>query len=184
MRLEAVSLTPPSGLWDLLADLGAGENSFGGTPVHTGELTLEQYLQQCCDMSNPAKLEVGLVLQTIFWVLSVDGVAVGMVRLRHYLNEKLRFHGGHIGYFIRRDRRGRGYAKESLRLALAELRKLGESRALITVEPNNIASIKVIERNGGCLENTVTDPETGKQYRRYWIELNEEVICRMRVGNT
>lgn len=171
IRLEAASPVLPSGLRELLASLGAGENGFEGTPVHTGEATVEEYVQQCCDMPDPAKLPPELVLQTVFWVLDADGVAVGMIRLRHYLNDKLRFHGGHIGYFIRRDQRGKGYAKEALRLALIELRKLGERRALMTVNPDNAPSIRVIEHNGGCLENVVTDPETGGVYKKYWIEL-------------
>jgi predicted acetyltransferase len=174
IRLEAASPVLLPGLPELLAELGGGENGFGGTPVHTGETTVEEYVQQCCDMPNPAKLESGFVPQTVFWALDTDGRAVGMVRLRHCLNDKLRFHGGHIGYFIRRDQRGKGCAKEALRLALIELRKLGENRALLTVDPNNTPSIRVIERNGGRLENTVTDPETGQRYRRYWIELEPQ----------
>ncbi len=98
-------------------------------------------------------------------------MAVGMVRMRHSLNERLRFHGGHIGYYIRRDQRGNGYAKEALRLALVELSRLGETRALLTVEESNAPSIRVIEQNRGCLENTVTDLETGKTFRRYWVDL-------------
>lgn len=171
MKLEEASLTPPPGLADLLADLGGGENGFLGTPVASGELTVHGFLQQCLDMLDPANLPPDHVLQTIFWLLDEDGVAVGMVRLRHYLNDKLRLRGGHIGYFVRRDQRGKGYGKEALRLALIELRKLGEPRALVTVDPKNAPSIGVVERNGGRLENIVTDPETGKVYKRYWIEL-------------
>jgi len=129
IRLEAASPSAPPGLQELLIDLGDGENGFGGTPVHTGETTLEEYLKQCRDMRDPATLRPGLVPQTVFWVLDADGIAVGMVRMRHYLNERLRGHGGHgghIGFFIRRDRRGRGYAQEALRFALVELRGLGE----------------------------------------------------------
>jgi len=55
------------------------------------------------------------------------------------------------------------------------LRKLGEKRALLTVHTNNIPSIKVIERNGGRLEDKHTDPETGKQLGRYWIELEPQL---------
>lgn len=172
MRIEAASAKAPPGLAELIADLGGGENGFMGTPVHNGEATVEQYLHQCCDMPDPAKLKPGFVPQTVFWMLDDNGTAVGMVRVRHYLNEKLRFHGGHIGFYVRHDQRGKGFAKEALRFALAELRKLGEERALVTVFPDNIPSIKVIEANGGRLENTVTDPETGKQFRRYWIELS------------
>ena len=171
IRLEAASLVFPPGLQTFLDDLGDGENGFVGTTVHTGKITIEDYIQQCCDMTDPAKLPSGLVPQTIFWVLDTDGVVVGMVKLRHYLNEKLLLHGGHIGYFVRRDQRGKGYAKEALRLALIELRKLGARRALLTVDPDNVPSINVIERNGGRLEDIVTDPETRKIHNRYWIEI-------------
>jgi len=172
IRLEAASPALPRGLRDLLADVGGGENGFGGTGVHTGEATLEEYIQQCIDMTDPAKLQPGLVPQTTLWVLDADGEAVGMVRLRHRLHEKLRFRGGHIGFYIRRDRRGKGYAKEALRLALIELRTLGEERALLTVDQDNAPSIRVIEDNGGRLENVAADPETGNVFRRYWIELD------------
>ncbi len=85
--LEAASLDPPSGLGELLAELGAGENAFGGTPVHAGEATLEEYLQQCCDMPDRSKLEPGLVPQTVFWVLNADGEAIGMVLGANILRE-------------------------------------------------------------------------------------------------
>lgn len=175
MRIEAASSKAPPGLAELLGDLGGGENGFMGTPVHTGEATVEQYLQQCREMPDPSKLRPGLVPQTVYWMLDEDGAAIGMLRVRHRLNETLRVHGGHIGFFVRHDQRGKGYARAALRLALAELRVLGETLALLTVDPGNIPSIRVIEANGGQLENTVTDPETGKLYRRYWIGLEPEL---------
>ena len=174
MRIEPASQKAPTGLRELLAELGGGENGFTGTPVHTGEATVEQYLQHCCAMPDPSKLPPGLVPQTVFWILDSDGSAVGMVRMRHYLNDKLRVHGGHIGFFVRHDKRGQGIAKEGLRLALIELRKLGEKRALLTVDPDNIPSIKVIEGNGGRFEDIGTDPDTGYKVRRYWIELEPQ----------
>ena len=174
IRLEAASLDPPSGLSELLADLGAGENGFGGTPVNAGEATLEEYLQQCCDMPDRAKLKPGLVPQIVFWVLNEVGEAIGMVKLRHYLSDKLRVHGGHCGYFIRRDHRGKGYGKPMLSLALAELRSLGEKRALITTDSDNARSIRVIEANGGQFSDLSTDPETGAECRRYWIDLDPQ----------
>lgn len=171
MKLEPASLRAPRGLPELISDLGAGENGFMGTSVHTGEQTLEQYLQRCIDMTDPGKLQPGYVPQTVFWVVDDAGEAVGMVRVRHYLNERLLEHGGHIGYFIRHDQRGKGYGKEALRQALAKLRNIGEKRALLTVDMNNIASIKVIQANGGVLQNTVDDPD-GRSSGRFWIGLD------------
>ncbi|MDX9971479.1 MAG: GNAT family N-acetyltransferase [FCB group bacterium] len=171
IKLEAASLIPPAGLLEMLTELGGGENGFGGTSVPSGRATLEEYLRQCVEMPDPEKLAPGLVPQTIFWVLGDEGIAVGMVRMRHCLNDSLRIHGGHIGYFIRRDWRGKGYATEALQLALEELRMLGEPRALLTTTPDNARSIRVIERNGGRFEDAVTDPQSGKVINRYWIEL-------------
>jgi predicted acetyltransferase len=172
MRLEAVSPSAPPGLAELIADLGTGENGFGGTPVAMGELTLEQYIQRCIEMTDVTKLRPGYVPQTIFWAVDEQGNAIGMVRLRHYLNERLKDDGGHIGYYVRRDERNRGYGKEILRQALTELRKIGEERALLTVNLDNIASIKVIEANGGVFESEGQEPD-GKRFGRYWIELND-----------
>ena len=75
LRLEAASPKAPPGLAELLADLGGGENGFSGTPVHTGNATVGEYLQQCCDMGDPAKVPSGRVPQTMFWALDNNGEA-------------------------------------------------------------------------------------------------------------
>ena len=171
MKLERASLNPPRGLQELLADLGDGENRFQGAPVHRGEMTLHEYLQSCCDMRDESKLRSGLVPQTVFWVLDPDGIAIGMVKVRHRLNDRLRIHGGHIGFLIRSDQRGQGYGKQALALALDELRKLGVTRALITVNPENTPSLRVVEANGGQYHDMSADPETGSKVKRYWIDM-------------
>jgi len=170
VRLERSSLTPPDGLAELLADVGGGENGFEGTPVYHGAMTLAAYIQRCCEMRDPNHVPPDRVPQTVFWVIDPAYRAIGMVRMRHYLNDRLREHGGHIGYFIMREQRGRGYGRAALRQALIELGKLGEERALLTVDLDNQASIRVIEANGGRLEDIGTD-EQGKKFGRYWIAL-------------
>jgi predicted acetyltransferase len=172
MRLEAASINAPRGLAELLADLGTGENGFGGTPVATGVLTLDEYVQKCIEMTDVTKLLPGHVPQTIFWAIDENEEAIGMVRVRHYLNKSLKERGGHIGYYVRRDKRSQGHGKEMLRQALAELMKIGETRALLTVNMDNIPSLKVIEVNGGVLESVGQSPE-GEKFGRYWIDLNK-----------
>jgi predicted acetyltransferase len=168
MSLEPASLTPPAGLERLLADLADGENGFDGTPVHRGEVTLDEYLRQLCDQSTATSLPEGLVPQTTFWILDDDGQAVGVVRVRHHLNDALLVHGGHIGFYVRKDKRGRGCARRALRAALDRLRTLGEPRALLTADADNVASIRVIESVGGRRDPAAdaTDPEY-----RCWIDL-------------
>ena len=170
MILEPASLTAPRGLAELLADLGDGENGFNGTAVGRGEMTIPEYLQSCVDMTDASKLKPGYVPQTVFWVIDEAGEAVGLVRVRHYLNDKLRERGGHIGYYIRPSQRGKGYATQALRLALGELKQLGEDRAMLSTDMTNLPSRHVIEVSGGVLERTGLN-EDGTEFCIYWIEI-------------
>jgi predicted acetyltransferase len=164
-------MTLPRGVPELLAELGDGENGFGGTAIATGSMSMTRFLQQCVEESEGKSLDPGRVPQTVFWVIDDGGTAIGMVRMRHHLSEALLVHGGHIGFYIRARQRGHGYARMALALTLNELTKLGEPRALLTVNSDNLPSIAVIEANGGRLEDSAIDAETGKEYRRYWIDL-------------
>ena len=53
---------------------------------------------------------------------------------------------------------GRGYATEALRQILPEAAALGMPFVEVTTDPTNLASQKVIERNGGVLFETFTKP--------------------------
>lgn len=101
-------------------------------------------------------------------VAEVDGVVVGRSSLRFELNDFLRTLGGHIGYAVRPQFRGRGYAKEILRQSIDLLRARGVSPILVTCDDDNPASARVIEANGGVLESVVPGvADTPK--RRYWL---------------
>ena len=68
---------------------------------------------------------------------------------------------GHIGYAVVPWKRGRGYATRALALMLREARREGLEEVMVTTEPENIVSRRVIEANGG------RDPERfdrGPQY--------------------
>ena len=101
----------------------------------------------------------------------VDDEIVGRVSVRFELNEFLRERGGHVGYGVAPAHRNRGYASEILRQALVLLRAEGVDRVLVTCDDKNVASARVIERNGGVLES-ISPPQEGDQkfVRRYWIE--------------
>jgi predicted acetyltransferase len=95
---------------------------------------------------------------------------IGRVSIRHRLNEFLLRIGGHIGYYIRPDERGKGYGSRILAMALEKARRLGLTRVLVTCDEGNLASRKIIEKNGGLLEN-VEPTKDGPAKRRYWIAL-------------
>ena len=101
-------------------------------------------------------------------VADVDGVVVGRSSLRFELNDFLRTLGGHIGYAVRPQFRGRGYAKEILRQSVDLLRARGIDPILVTCDDDNLASARVIEANGGVLESVVPGVADMPK-RRYWI---------------
>jgi predicted acetyltransferase len=110
-------------------------------------------------------------VRATFLIAEVDGVLVGRSSIRHTLNEFLLNVGGHIGYGVRPEYRGRGYAKEILKQSLIYVKGLGVEMALLTCDDDNYASARVIESQGGVLENKVVFERTLK--RRYWIALNQ-----------
>lgn len=79
---------------------------------------------------------------------------------------------GHIGYAVVPWKRGRGYATEALRLMLDEAREVGLNRLELTTEPDNAASRRAIEANGGELvEEFVCEPYGPEIRLRYVIRL-------------
>jgi predicted acetyltransferase len=56
---------------------------------------------------------------------------------------------GHIGYAVVPWKAGRGYAKLALKLMLERAREEGLPYVEITTDPDNLASQRVIEANGG-----------------------------------
>jgi predicted acetyltransferase len=112
----------------------------------------------------------GLVPQTPFWITRGDDY-VGRLNIRHDLNEKLRLFGGHIGYAVRPSMRRRGYGTRAMALGLVEAREMGLARVLVTCDDHNIGSRKIIEANGGVLEDMVETPYRESLTCRYWIDV-------------
>lgn len=94
----------------------------------------------------------GFVPSTTLWWADGDAF-LGRISIRHYLNDDLSEIGGHIGYDIRPTARRQGHATAMLAAALPRAAALGIEKALITCDADNIGSRKVIERNGGVLED-------------------------------
>lgn len=93
----------------------------------------------------------------------VDGSEyLGMVVIRLELTPELARVGGHLGYHVVPSFRRRGHAGRMLADALIYCAHFGLRRVLLTCEPTNVASRKVIEANGGQPDG-VADGEL-----RYW----------------
>jgi predicted acetyltransferase len=115
-------------------------------------------------------LPAGWVPDSTYWLVDNDKTVLGRVSIRHRLTEKLTQRGGHIGYYIRPAYRCKGYGTLICKLGLEKARELGIKRALITCDKTNIASNRIIRKNGGTLENEVWDEESKETFCRYWID--------------
>lgn len=94
------------------------------------------------------------VPQNHLWIVKNNQDFVGAINFRPKLSELLTQFGGHIGYSVAQDFRGNGYATQALALFLASpvlLAKVDRPYILLTTDPSNIASQKVILANGGKL---------------------------------
>jgi predicted acetyltransferase len=105
------------------------------------------------------------------WLVDEDEV-LGLINIRHRLTEASRRVGGHVSFGIRPSQRRKGYATQMLEMAVWQAHnKLGMNRVMLTCDVDNIASQKVIQANGGVLEDVIkldgVDPEP--TIMRWWI---------------
>lgn len=157
-------------VWDYREEFLRNQDSMDGTGGLANAQSFEEWYQNNVNNRSGETVREGLVPATTFLgVEKESGKLVGMIDIRHRLNEYLLQFGGNIGYSVRPSQRRKGYATEMLALALEECRKLGLDRALVTCDKTNIGSAKTIQKNGGVLENEVLEGDRITQ--RYWIAL-------------
>ncbi|MBM7662200.1 putative acetyltransferase [Bacillus mesophilus] len=164
--IELKPLTVHDGMdvFELVQEITEGGNGFINSLYSSSFELFQEKLHKNVEMSLALNLEPQYVPQTIFW-LYIDNKPVGYGKLRHYLNENLLQHGGHIGYVIRPSARRKGYAKILLSELLKEAKKLNIEKVLLTCDESNIGSRKVIEANQGLLT------QINNESCYYWIDL-------------
>lgn len=97
-----------------------------------------------------------------------DGAFCGSINFRHVpgTEDLPPYVSGHVGYAVVPAKRGRGYASEALRQMLPVASARGLARILVTCDPDNAASRRVIERCGGVADGT----ERGGTKLRFWVD--------------
>jgi len=129
------------------------------------------FLYEIENMAKGRNLLPGLIPMTTYWLVDGGTTILGESHLRHWLTPALRIEGGHIGYSIRPSARRKGYGTLILALTLDKARAMGLERVMVTCNTDNIASARIIEKNGGVFYGQDISPHSGKQVSQYWIAL-------------
>ena len=170
-----LTLAKPSMMYkDACLDAVREFHALGEYAIDAEELgaKFEDLIARLVAAQDPANLPPGELPYEDFWLMDGDEW-IGKLTLRTNINAKYLHAGGHIGYEIRPSKRGRGYGTILLRMGLEIARERGLERVLLTCDETNIGSRKVIENNGGQLENLVEVEGQSVLKMRYWIHLAE-----------
>lgn len=146
-----------------------GESVINGSSLFDKTESYDEWLQQLSDSSSKETMMAGWVVgSTFFGVRKEDGRIVGMINIRHELNDYLCNFGGHIGYDIRPSERRKGYMTEMLQQALAYSKEIGLDMVMISCDKENEASRNTILKCGGVLERETKFSED-EILQIYWI---------------
>ena len=98
-----------------------------------------------------------------------EGELCGVYNIRNLGLGGLERWSTHVGYSVRPSYRGRGLATAMLKDACGFARSFGMKCLELTCDAENIASRRVIEKNGGVLVDTY--PEEGRITQRFRLAL-------------
>lgn len=149
------------------SDTNEREKGYFSISISELESDFDGYVERERSKARGENLPEGYVPETILWLIDNDEF-IGKAGIRHVLTEHLQKTGGHIGYDIRPSKRKQGYGTHILRLALLKAKEMGITRALLTCDPLNSGSRKIIEKNGGVLQE---DAPGYSEKLRFWIDI-------------
>jgi len=131
-----------------------GERAINGSSLWDKTDDYDEWLENVTKNADKETVSPGWVVTDVFFaVRESDGKIIGMIDLRHELNEFLQDFG-HSGYSVRPLERKKGYATEMLRQVLGVAKQIGLSKVQLSCEKDNIPSVKTIENNGGVYERS------------------------------
>lgn len=149
-----------------------GETIINGSELLDKTDSYEAWLQSVTDNTSPATVNPNWVVTDTFFAVDENEKIVGIIDLRHTLNEFLKDFGN-CGYSVRPSERGKGYATEMLCQVLEIARNAGLKEVHLSVERDNVASVKTIAKNGGIYERSFEyEGEVADAYR---IGLDSEI---------
>ncbi|MDD6467066.1 MAG: GNAT family N-acetyltransferase [Erysipelotrichaceae bacterium] len=142
LHLEEIQTVPLVESYRCFSSFEADENGFHNEAYGMNLDEFQHFVQECYQESKSVGLPDWKVPQTVY-LLMKGNTAIGIFKVRHYLNEALRNGAGHIGYGICKEYRRQGYAKKGLLMAMKKLSTfMLEDEIYMSCNKDNIASKK------------------------------------------
>ena len=148
-------------------------NINGSGTLHRYLDNYEGWLEKLNNDYHAIPNEERVPARTYYLIREQDNKIIGMINIRLELNERLKQHGGHIGYGIRPTERKKGYNKINLYLRLLVCHEYGIEEVYLDADELNPASWRTMEALGGVLVEKYNDEN--KLLRKYSIKVEESL---------
>ena len=152
MELRKINTQDAYAQWEYTTNLPTDEN--GLTNPYNG-ISYNEYIEKALptliSYEHPINMPDWFVPETYYYLWDEDCL-VGEFRIRHRLTETLKTGAGHIGYSIRKDKRGKGYGTAGLKFTIQIAKVIvPEEEIYLRVNKDNIPSQKVMLNNGAYI---------------------------------
>lgn len=146
-----------------------GEMTINGSELLDQMDSYDEWLKSVTDNISPDTVNPEWVVTDTYFAFDEDDNIVGIIDLRHELNDFLKDFGN-SGYSVRPSQRRKGYATEMLKLIIERARQIGMDKLQLSVETSNEASVKTIKKNGGLYERSFSfEGEEADVYMIYLV---------------
>ena len=130
-----------------------GEQTINGSELLDQMDSYDEWLKSVSDNTSQETVNPSWVVTDTYFAFDESNRLVGIIDLRHNLNDFLKDFGN-SGYSVRPSERRKGYATEMLRLIIERAAEIGLGKLQLSVERTNEPSVKTIRKNGGVYERS------------------------------